>query len=310
MKPKEVLGAFGDKKVVYHSITIPEGFRLNEIAELMAGTGLCTKEEALASLNDNSLIAKFEIPADTMEGYVFPETYKFTRPDGAKEMAERMLIEGTKHKTADFLNRSTELGFSFHNILTLASVIEKETGAAEERASISSVFHNRLRIGMPLQSDPTVIYGIPNFDGNLTRQHLKTPTRYNTYINDGLPPNPIASPGLESIKAALYPSDTDFLYFVSKGNGSHIFSKSYKEHRRNVNKYQKGIRPKKEAAKKPAPVKTKPAPVKPKIDPEKKKKAEIEAFKKRLQAEKKKSPPKPKPAKRKKKQPVSQLDFD
>ena len=128
---------------------------------------------------------------------------------------------------------------SKHQVLTLASIIEKEAAVPEERALISSVFHNRLRIEMPLAADATIIYGIPNFDGNLTRKHLKTPGPYNTYINKGLPPTPICSPGAASIKAALYPEDTDYLFYVSKNNGTHKFSKSYKEHLAAVNEYQR-----------------------------------------------------------------------
>jgi len=203
LKPREIVDVLKNKKVVYHTVSIPEGFNVSQIAPLMAKTGLTSLSDAQVALNDKSLIAKYRIPAPTLEGYVFPETYNFTRPEGAKEMVDRMLEQGIRSQTADRLNRAKEIGLSFHQVLTLASVIEKETGKASERKTISSVFHNRLRIGMPMQSDPTVIYGVPNFDGNLTKKHLKTPSSYNTYINNGLPPTPIASPGLESIDAAL-----------------------------------------------------------------------------------------------------------
>ncbi|MDH5751823.1 MAG: endolytic transglycosylase MltG, partial [Deltaproteobacteria bacterium] len=122
--------------------------------------------------------------------------------------------------------------------LVLASIIEKETGAGHERPLISAVFHNRLKIKMPLQSDPTIIYGVQNFDGNLTLVHKNTRTEYNTYQIGGLPPTPIANPGLESIKAALNPAKVDYLYFVSKGDGTHFFSKDYSTHRKAVKKYQ------------------------------------------------------------------------
>jgi UPF0755 protein len=125
-----------------------------------------------------------------------------------------------------------------HQVLTLASIIEKETGAPSERPTISSVFHNRLRRGMRLETDPTVIYGIDDFDGNLTRKHLTTPTPYNTYLNSGLPPGPIASPGRAAIEAALYPADTPYLYFVSKKDGTHQFSATFADHNRAVLTYQ------------------------------------------------------------------------
>ena len=125
-----------------------------------------------------------------------------------------------------------------HQIVTLASIIEKETGAAFERPLISSVFHNRLRKNMRLETDPTVIYGLKDFDGNLTRKHLRTHTPYNTYKIRGLPPGPIASPGRASLSAALFPADTDYLYFVSKKDGTHHFSATFREHRAAVRKYQ------------------------------------------------------------------------
>ena len=130
------------------------------------------------------------------------------------------------------------MGFTVHEIVTLASIIEKETGEASERPVISSVFHNRLEKGMRLESDPTVIYGIEDFDGNITRKDLRTPTPYNTYVIKGLPPGPIANPGKMSLQAALYPADTEYIFFVSKKDSTHKFSKTLKEHNRAVRKYQ------------------------------------------------------------------------
>ena len=134
--------------------------------------------------------------------------------------------------------RAATLGFSMHQVLTLASIIEKETGASFERPMISSVFHNRLQKGMRLETDPTVIYGLKDFDGNLTRKHLTTPTSYNTYKIKGLPPGPIASPGLASIEAALYPTDTEYIFFVSKKDTTHKFSTNLRDHNRAIRKYQ------------------------------------------------------------------------
>ena len=131
------------------------------------------------------------------------------------------------------------LGFSRHEVVTLASIVEKETGNAREYPIIASVFHNRLKKGMRLESDPTVIYGIgDDYDGDITFEHLKTATPYNTYLIAGIPPGPIASPGKGALDAVLYPADTAFFFFVSKNNGSHHFSKSYAEHSRMVRKYQ------------------------------------------------------------------------
>jgi UPF0755 protein len=135
--------------------------------------------------------------------------------------------------------QAAALDLSMHQVITLASIIEKETGAPAERPLVAAVFYNRLRKGMPLQSDPTVIYGITHFDGNLTRQHLLTPTPYNTYLFHGLPPGPIASPGLESLLAALYPAERDYLYFVAKGDGTHVFSSDLNTHNRAVQRFQR-----------------------------------------------------------------------
>jgi UPF0755 protein len=131
-----------------------------------------------------------------------------------------------------------ELGLTVHAAVTLASIIEKETGDPSERPLISSVFHNRLKRGMRLETDPAVIYGIKGFDGNLTRRHLETPTPYNTYLIKGLPPGPIANPGREALMAAVFPARTDYLFFVSRNNGSHHFSASLSEHNRAVRQYQ------------------------------------------------------------------------
>lgn len=229
-------------KVVVHELTIPEGTSVKELPKLMAATTLVSEAEAFAALSDSALMRELGIPSLTPEGYIFPETYHFSRPVTASQMIKRIVEEGRQKietKIPDWDGAARRLGFSEYQILILASIIEKESGKPDERKLISSVFHNRLRIMMPLQSDPTVIYGLPKFDGNLTKEHLKTAGPYNTYLNPGLPPTPICNPGIESIKAALFPDDTDFLYFVSKGDGSHHFSKTYKEHLQAVENYQR-----------------------------------------------------------------------
>ena len=138
----------------------------------------------------------------------------------------------------EFEARTLELGLTQEEVVNLASIIEKETGRAEERPLIASVFKNRLKKGIPLASDPTIIYGIKDFSGNLTRKDLAKPGPYNSYLNLGLPPTPIANPGRDSIRAVLYPAETDFLYFVSKNDGNHHFSKTEAEHMAAVRKYQ------------------------------------------------------------------------
>jgi UPF0755 protein len=178
------------------------------------------------------------ITADTLEGYLFPDTYYFPSGLESKSIITAMVKQFRIAFKPEWQTRAEELGMSVHEVVTLASIIEKETGAPEERPLISSVFHNRLKKGMRLETDPTVIYGIPDFDGNIKRRHLNTYTPYNTYKIKGLPPGPIASPGAAALEAALYPAQSKYLYFVSKKDGTHQFSATIKEHNAAVRKYQ------------------------------------------------------------------------
>ena len=188
--------------------------------------------------NDPEFIKSLKLDVPNLEGYLYPETYLFT-PGIDEAQLLRMLVEQF-HNQLDpaLLKKAKQLNLNRHQLVTLASIIEKETGLVKEMPLISSVFHNRLRRGIPLQTDPTVIYGIKNFDGNLTRNHLKTPTPYNTYMIKGLPPGPIANPGKAALNAAAEPAKSEYLYFVARGDGSHYFSKTLKEHNGAVRKYQ------------------------------------------------------------------------
>lgn len=242
MTPKKILETIVNGKLVEHPVTIPEGVNLSDVAQIIAKTGLTTVDEVKSAMASRSLLLEMEIPALSAEGYLAPETYNFSRPVTADQIVGRIIQEGSKRRDdglRGWKDRAKELGFTPYQMMILASIVEKETAKPEERGTIASVFHNRLRIGMPLQSDPTVIYGISNFNGNLTKDDLKNPGPYNTYLNTGLPPTPICNPGLDSLRAVLYPDDTDYLYFVAKGDGSHHFSATYKEHQAAVNTYQK-----------------------------------------------------------------------
>jgi len=239
--PSKILEVLTSGKIVQHPITIPPGLTINDVAEIVAKSGLVPIDAIKQAMNDRNLMLQLDVPALIPEGYLFPETYNFSRPISAEQIISRIVEEGKQKMDEGIRNwkdRAKELGFTPYEAMTLASIIEKETGKPEERGLIASVFHNRLRIGMPLQSDPTVIYGIPNFNGNLTKEDLKTAGPYNTYQNTGLPPTPICSPSLLSLKAALYPDDSEFLYFVSRGDGSHHFSATYKEHAQAVANFQ------------------------------------------------------------------------
>lgn len=238
MSPKEILEMMVSGKVYLHRLTIPEGYSLRQIIAEVGRSGLVREKAFAAAAADREFIRKKLPEASDLEGYLFPDTYYFPKGISAQTILSAMLSRTDTVFRHEWKQRAREMNFSVHQVLTLASVIEKETGLASERPIISSVFHNRLKLGMRLDSDPTVIYGIENFNGNITRKNLETPTPYNTYKIHGLPPGPIASPGASAIEAALYPADTDFLYFVAKGDGSHQFSKTIEEHRQAVKRYQ------------------------------------------------------------------------
>ena len=237
MSLRDILGAIHAGRVLEHKVVIPEGFALAQIVERLAGLKLLKAEEALALARDRQFLDGLGIKADSLEGYLFPDTYYFARGLGTRKvitaLARRFLVEWEHLAPA-----AAALGLSRHQAVTLASIIEREAKLEAERPLISSVYHNRLKKGMPLQADPTVIYGLPRFEGNLTRDHLGQDTPYNTYLKKGLPPGPICSPGRASLKAALHPAPEDYLYFVAKGDGSHQFSRTYPDHSRAVRRFQ------------------------------------------------------------------------
>lgn len=239
MKHGQILDFLVKGKVLRHRVTIPEGLTIKEIAMLLSQTGLVNGAEFLQKAKEVNFVKTLGIPASHLEGFLFPSTYFLVQNQFAKELIREMVKNYHAVFNRTYRKRARELGFSELEIVTLASIIEKETGSAKERPTISSVFHNRLKRKMKLQSDPTTIYGIPNFDGNLTKKHLQRYTPYNTYIIKGLPPGPIANPGKESIHAALNPETTDYLYFVSKNDGTHVFSTNVRDHNRAVDYYQR-----------------------------------------------------------------------
>ena len=239
MRPGDMLADFLSGRVVLYQVTIPEGYTIVELAQVFAQQGVADPEALISLAHDRDFIRSLSIEAASLEGYLYPNTYKFARHTKPKEILKEM-VEGFRSVfTPEFQQRAQEIHMSLHQVLTLASVIEKETGVTQERELIASVFHNRLKRGIPLQSDPTVIYGLDYFDGNLRKKDLDSKSPYNTYKNRGLPPGPIANPGLGSIRAALYPAPTRNLYFVSRNDGTHQFSSTLAEHNRAVDKYQR-----------------------------------------------------------------------
>ena len=241
MRPAEILGEILNGRVVLHSVTIPEGFTATQIAGLLQDKGLSDAEEFLRLVRDRDFIRTLELDVSSLEGYLFPDTYRFARNAKARDVVRTMVAALSQAMTPDLHARAKDLNMSLHDVLTLASVIEKETGVDAERELVSAVFHNRLRLHIPLQSDPTVIYGLGRFDGNLRKQDLASPSPYNTYRVRGLPPGPIASPGIQSIRATLFPAPTNYLYFVSRNDGTHYFSATLAEHERAVDKFQRRL---------------------------------------------------------------------
>lgn len=235
---REILERLATGKGMFYKVTIPEGLTVKEIAALLAKMQIVDHEKFLAEASAPGLLESFGLPKEGIEGYLFPSTYHFMPATSEKNIILAM-AEQFRKVTWPLLQRSEgALGLTPHELITLASIIEKEASLETERPLISAVFHNRLRVGMPLQSDPTVIYGLKDFNGNLTRRDLQEPGPYNTYRIAGLPPGPICNPGLSAIRAALEPADVPYLYFVSKNDGSHQFSESLEAHNQAVKTFQ------------------------------------------------------------------------
>jgi UPF0755 protein len=238
MPPVKILNSLRLGIIVIHPVTIPEGFTLEQIGTLLDEKGLLDGKEFISLTMDPEISRRYGLTGDSLEGYLYPDTYHFSRGLPALSIIDTM-VKRFRQMTSPFVARAEEVGMKMEDVVTLASIVEKETGMSEERPLIASVFLNRLKKKMRLDSDPTVIYGLKDFDGNLKKTDLADPSPYNTYVIRGLPPGPIANPGLDSIRAVLYPAQTDYLYFVSKNDGSHYFSKTIAEHNNAVRIYQK-----------------------------------------------------------------------
>jgi UPF0755 protein len=211
---------------------------MEQVADLLAAKGLVRKEVFLQLAQNPKVLSAHGVKATSLEGYLFPDTYYFSRGLDPSTLVDTMVKRFWQ--MVDPLRESADaVGMKMEEVVILASIVEKETANPAERPVIASVFLNRLRLGMRLESDPTVIYGLKDFDGNLRKHDLTRETPYNTYVIKGLTPGPIASPGLDAIKAVLSPAQTEYLYFVSKNDGSHYFSKTFAEHNRAVETYQK-----------------------------------------------------------------------
>jgi len=221
-------------------VTLPEGKNLFEIGKILEKNGICSYDQFVKLAKNPDFTKQMGINADRVEGYLYPDTYNFS-PNSAPDIVIKTMLKEFVHKTEHVNFKLSTM--SKQQVITLASIVEKETGAAHERPVIAGVFLNRLEKRMRLQTDPTIIYGIfEHFDGNIQIKHKLEVTPYNTYKIDGLPRGPICNPGIDAIMAVLNPVRHDFLYFVSKNDGTHLFSATYKDHIEGVNKFQKDRR--------------------------------------------------------------------
>ncbi len=223
------------------NITFPEGLTIAQMAQVFESHGFGPAGDFVAAAEDVSLVADVDPGAKTLEGYLFPETYAVPRRVSASALV-RLMTDRFRHElTPELREAARARGLTTRQLVTLASLVEKETARPDERPIVAAVYDNRLKKGMPLQCDPTVIYALEQagtYTGNIRRADLAVDSPYNTYRVTGLPPGPIAAPGLASLEAAGHPADVDYLYFVSRNDGSHVFARTLAEHNRNVREYQ------------------------------------------------------------------------
>jgi UPF0755 protein len=241
MTPRQVIDKIARGDVYVTSVTFPEGLTIEQMAHIFEMAGFATAASFVEAARNVSLVSAFDPKARDLEGYLFPDTYALPRRTDAPRLV-RLMVERFEHAlTAEMRTSAASRGVSVRELVTLASLVEKETAKGEERPLVAAVYSNRMRIGMGLQCDPTVIYALQRagrFTGNLRREDLAFDSPYNTYRYAGLPPGPIASPGKASLDAAVHPAAVDYLYFVSRNDGSHQFASSLEEHNRNVQKFQ------------------------------------------------------------------------
>ncbi len=235
----EVLETLRKGKIIEYEVVIPEGYNLYQIGWTLSATPLISQPHEFVDLVKNkAYVHSLGIEADTLEGYLFPDTYYLPKGIKLEDIPKKMVQRYKAVFTDTYRSRAKELGFTEHQILTLASIVEKEAKVATERKLISAVYHNRLKQGMKLQADPTAVYGTKAWITKVTKEDLKRRSPYNTYLHKGLPPGPIANPGEGSIIAALYPEKNDYLYFVAQGDGSHYFSKDFGAHEKAIGRYR------------------------------------------------------------------------
>jgi UPF0755 protein len=239
--PAEIAARLAKGDVYTRPITFPEGLNIEEMGVLFEHSGIGTAAAFRTAASNASLISGFDPEAATLEGFLFPDTYPLSRHAQASDLIAAMVARFEKVFDANMRTAATAAGMSPREVVTLASLVELETAQASERPLVSAVFHNRLKIGMPLQCDPTVVYALVQagrWRGNIHKIDLQIDSPYNTYRVAGLPPGPIASPGRASLDAVVHPADVAYLYFVSRNDGTHAFAATLAEHNKNVAQFQ------------------------------------------------------------------------
>jgi UPF0755 protein len=242
MTPEAVVDKIARGDVFLRPVTFREGLTIRQMAAIFEERGFGAQADFIGIASKPDLVRALDPDAKNLEGYLFPDTYALPRRTTADQLAARMIARFEKALTPEMRQQATTHGLSIRELVTLASIVEKETAKPEERPLVAAVYRNRLRIGMALQCDPTVIYALERagrYNGNITRADLGFDSPYNTYRYPGLPPGPIAAPGQASLEAAANPADVGYLYFVSRNDGSHAFSSTLAEHNRNVEIYQR-----------------------------------------------------------------------
>lgn len=238
--PFDVLLKLRLGKVLEYEVTVVEGDSLLEIGKKLADANLMLPETFSELAFSEAFLGELRIDSRSLEGYLYPQTYRFSKGTKPKTVLKIMVQKLREEYNEDLEKRAKQMGWSMTQVLTMASIIEKEAVIDSERPIISAVYHNRLKKGMPLQADPTAIYGVKSSRKRITREDLRRKTEYNTYVIQGLPPGPIASPGIKSIKAALAPAKVPYIYFVAKNDRSHYFSTTLSEHNSAVARVRAG----------------------------------------------------------------------
>lgn len=236
--PDQILDQIITGKAILHRVTFPEGAALRDVGEILERQGLASKKTILRLAEDPDFIRTLGLDVPSLEGYLFPDTYNFQKTQDERAMLKIMVAQFRRRFPEEWKEQAQAVGLSVRDAVILASLVEKEAKVDSERPIIAAVFLNRLKRDMPLQSDPTAVYDLEGFSGPVTAAQLKRKSPYNTYLNKGLPPGPICSPGSKSLHAALYPDKVPYLYFVSNNDGTHHFSETVEEHNEAVSAYR------------------------------------------------------------------------